>query len=188
VWRELAKQTGQDGIAVFDLNRSSSNVQLFAAAAAGERQAFSLGNPMGIPAQSNPGGSMLPDRPAYRQKTSAMELWRGDWMRWIPIGLPRLKAGVRRAQRRRRVEHWSWICSGKDGMPSCGLFCEFRAQPISGVISPFPELHLRLGNGSARHGVAENNSRLFRRGFPVHRAVPDRMSSRELTVHCGLKQ
>ena len=69
VWRELAKQTGQDGIAVFDLNRSSSNVQLFAAAAAGERQAFSLGQPYGYSSAVQPWRIYaFTDRPAYRPK------------------------------------------------------------------------------------------------------------------------
>ena len=63
------KTDGQDGIAVFDLNRSGSNVQLFAAAAVGERQALSLGQPYWYTSALQPWRVYaFTDRPAYRPK------------------------------------------------------------------------------------------------------------------------
>ncbi len=43
-WHEASGKTGADGIAVFDLQRSSNSEQVFAAAILKDRQTFSLGN------------------------------------------------------------------------------------------------------------------------------------------------
>ncbi len=68
--RELSKETGADGIAVFDLDtRQHNNLELFASAITKDRQAFSAGN-----SYWNRGGSeawkiyAFTDRPAYRPK------------------------------------------------------------------------------------------------------------------------
>ena len=44
VWRHLSARTGEDGIATFRLSRTSNNLDLFAAAALDDHQAFSAGS------------------------------------------------------------------------------------------------------------------------------------------------
>jgi len=70
--REQSKETGDDGIAVFELsNRPDRSLELFASAIAKDRQAFSLGN-----SHWNRSGHeswriyAFTDRPAYRPKES----------------------------------------------------------------------------------------------------------------------
>ena len=68
--REQTKETGQDGIAVFDLEkRHNSNVQLFASAIREDRQAFSVGNSYWYARESEPWKIYaFTDRPAFRPK------------------------------------------------------------------------------------------------------------------------
>lgn len=68
--REQTKETGADGIAVFDLEkRHNSNVELFASAMREDRQAFSGGNSYWYGRESEPWKIYaFTDRPAYRPK------------------------------------------------------------------------------------------------------------------------
>ncbi|HXG66363.1 MAG TPA: alpha-2-macroglobulin family protein, partial [Blastocatellia bacterium] len=72
VWRELTKYTNQDGIAVFDLSNEHYHAELFAAAAIGERQAFSNGYGQGYSRDDQPWRIYaFTDRPAYRPNETA---------------------------------------------------------------------------------------------------------------------
>ena len=68
--REQTKETGADGIAVFDLDkRQNNNVELFASAIREDRQAFSPGNSYWYGRNSEPWKIYaFTDRPAYRPK------------------------------------------------------------------------------------------------------------------------
>ncbi len=71
-WRELSGTTNQDGIAAFDLFASASNSELFASAALGDRQAFSLGNNYSYSRNDQPWRIYaFTDRPAYRPDETA---------------------------------------------------------------------------------------------------------------------
>jgi len=68
--REQTKETGQDGIVVFDLaTRQHNNVELFVSAIVNDRQAFSPGNSYWYGRDSQPWRIYaFTDRPAYRPK------------------------------------------------------------------------------------------------------------------------
>ena len=69
VWRENSKVTNQDGIAVFDLSetRPGQNQELYAVAAANDRQAFSQGYSYSSQGDQQPWRVYaFTDRPAYR--------------------------------------------------------------------------------------------------------------------------
>jgi hypothetical protein len=70
--REQTKETGQDGIAVFDLaTRQNNNLELFASAIRDDRQAFSPGNSHWYGRNLDPWRIYaFTDRPAYRPKES----------------------------------------------------------------------------------------------------------------------
>lgn len=67
IWRENTQKTNQDGISVFDLTDTSNHVELFVSAAAGDRQAFSVGDGY-KPARQEELWRIyaFTDRPAYR--------------------------------------------------------------------------------------------------------------------------
>src|SRR5262249_17316569 len=56
VWRESSRSTNEDGIAVFELSETQpgQNQELYAVAAAGDRQAFAQGYSYGSPNQQQP--------------------------------------------------------------------------------------------------------------------------------------
>lgn len=69
VWRESAKETNRDGIAVFPLTGDQSSGELFVSAASSDRQAFSLGNSYHSARDEQPWRIYaFTDRPAYRPK------------------------------------------------------------------------------------------------------------------------
>lgn len=70
ITREHTKETGTDGIAVFDLEqRQHNNVRLFASALRADRQAFSTGNSYWYRGDTEPWKIYaFTDRPAYRPK------------------------------------------------------------------------------------------------------------------------
>ncbi|MCI0486252.1 MAG: MG2 domain-containing protein [Blastocatellia bacterium] len=71
-WREITGATNKDGIAVFDLTDNVHNVQLFVAAAASDRQAFSNGYSYGYRRDDQPWRIYaFTDRPAYRPDETA---------------------------------------------------------------------------------------------------------------------
>jgi uncharacterized protein YfaS (alpha-2-macroglobulin family) len=66
-WHEASGKTSPDGIAVFDLQRSSNNEQVFAASTLRDRQAFSVGNSYYYGRQNQDWKIYATtDRPAYR--------------------------------------------------------------------------------------------------------------------------
>ena len=67
IWRRMEKETDKDGICVFDLSDTSNNLELFAGAAFGNRQAFSIGNSYNYNRQKDKWRVYAScDRPAYR--------------------------------------------------------------------------------------------------------------------------
>jgi alpha-2-macroglobulin len=69
VWRENTKETNPEGVSVFDLTDTRNNVELFVAAASGDRQAFSTGSTYGTYSDPQPWRIYaFTDRPAYRPK------------------------------------------------------------------------------------------------------------------------
>ncbi|HYV04715.1 MAG TPA: MG2 domain-containing protein [Blastocatellia bacterium] len=72
VWREQIKNTGVDGIAVFDLARTNNNADVFAAASSGGRQAFANGHSYRYQSEEQQWRIYaFTDRPAYRPGESA---------------------------------------------------------------------------------------------------------------------
>jgi uncharacterized protein YfaS (alpha-2-macroglobulin family) len=73
VWHERTKKTGADGIAVFDLERTSTINDAFAAASSADRQAFAIvGNSYRDQSEDQPWRIYaFTDRPAYRPGESA---------------------------------------------------------------------------------------------------------------------
>ncbi len=71
-WRERAGVTNREGIAVFNLESSGSNTQLFAVASLEDRQAFSQGHSYGYNQEDQPWKIYaFTDRPAYRPSETA---------------------------------------------------------------------------------------------------------------------
>ena len=71
VWRAMSGHTNRDGISTFAFSANQSNVELYAGAAAGDRQAFSIGN--NYYGRSGDAWRIyaFTDRPAYRPKETA---------------------------------------------------------------------------------------------------------------------
>jgi hypothetical protein len=65
-WRAIEGHTGSDGLARFTLDEGRSHSELFAAVAAGDRQAFSYGNSNGAATVAGWRIYAYTDRPAYR--------------------------------------------------------------------------------------------------------------------------
>ncbi|HEU4387960.1 MAG TPA: MG2 domain-containing protein, partial [Blastocatellia bacterium] len=70
-WREMSGTTNRDGISHFALTSADTNADLYVGAAAGDRQAFSLGNNYYNPPGEGWRVYAFTDRPAYRPKEAA---------------------------------------------------------------------------------------------------------------------